>query len=200
MMESAVFATSYLPSVSYFSRLLKYGNILIEVCENYPKQTFRNRCRISTANGVQTLTVPVEKPSTLKCLTRDIRISEHGAWRRLHWNTLVSAYNLSPFFEFFADDFRPFYEKKYNFLVDYNTELLLLIAQMLDIKLNISQTSVFSPVYNNDFREALTSRKAITDLPLKPYYQVFKHKNGFMENMSVVDLLFNMGQEALLFL
>jgi len=193
-------STSYLPSIKYIATMLQYNEVCIEAYENYPKQTFRNRCRIASANGVQTLTVPVEKPDAIKCQTRDIRISDHGNWRHLHWNALVSAYNLSPFFEYYADDFRPFYEKKYKFLIDYNLELLLLICNLLDVSPIISFTNEYYHSPENDFRTCLTSRNPhYPDDEFKPYYQVFRQKQGFLPNLSVIDLLFNMGNESVFY-
>jgi len=196
-------STSYLPSIDYISTILQYDKIFIEAYENYPKQTFRNRCQIATANGIQTLTVPIEKYDTHKCITRDIRISEHGNWRNLHWHALVSAYNLSPFFEYYADDFLPFYKKKYKYLIDYNYELLTLIFNLLNLSPKMYFTEMFEPEVTHDFRTSLTCRKSfsgIENIKIKPYYQVFSQKYGFIPNLSVVDLLFNMGNEAIFFL
>ena len=99
-MQSAYLSTAYLAPVQYYSKLTSFDIIYLDMSENYPKQTYRNRCHIASANGRQAITVPVEKPATLKAPTRDIRISNHGNWRHIHWNTFVSAYNLSPFFEY----------------------------------------------------------------------------------------------------
>ncbi|MDR3252769.1 MAG: WbqC family protein, partial [Tannerella sp.] len=114
-------STAYFAPIQYYTKLAACSSVNIEIYENYPKQTYRNRCHIAGANGLQVLTVPVEKSAAPKCLTRDIRISEHGNWRHLHWNALVSAYNLSPFFEYYADDIRPFFEQKYIYLIDFNS-------------------------------------------------------------------------------
>jgi hypothetical protein len=195
------FSTSYLPSLEYVSTLLRCNEAYIEVFENYPKQTFRNRCLIASASGVQSLTVPIEKPDAPKCLTRDIRISEHGNWRHIHWHALISAYNLSPYFEYYADDFRPFYEKKYRYLVDYNAELLALVCRLLEVSPVIKFTETYEPCVVDDYRTVLTARNAnCRSATQKPYYQVFARKNGFIANLSIVDLLFNMGNEAQLYI
>ena len=112
-MGSVILSTAYLAPVQYYTKLYAYEDVCIEAEENYLKQTYRNRCHIASANGMQALSIPIEKPDTLKCLTKDIRVSEHGNWRHQHWHALVSAYNMSPFFEYYADDFQPFYERKY---------------------------------------------------------------------------------------
>jgi hypothetical protein len=197
---TAYLSTSYLPSIDYISTLLRYDRVLIEACESYPKQTYRNRCRIASAGGVQTLTVPVEKPEGRERQTRDIRISDHGNWRHIHWNALVSAYNLSPFFEYYADDFRKFYDRKYKYLLDYNTELLSLICSILGVNVSTGITDCYAPLVENDYRNTLTSRNQIVGIQYKPYYQVFARKNGFISNLSIVDLLFNMGNEAIIVL
>ena len=201
-MSVAYLSTAFLGSVQYYSKLISFDEIRIETEEYYPKQTYRNRCLIAVANGIQALTVPVEKPNALKVPTRDIRISEHGNWRHLHWNALVSAYNMSPFFEYYADDIRPFYEKKYAFLIDYNESLQTTICNLLDINPKIIQTKKYEPLVENDFRNVIDPRHPLPDeafIP-RPYYQVFREKHGFLPNLSIVDLLFNMGPESILIL
>jgi hypothetical protein len=194
-MSVAYLSTAYLAPVPYCRTLVSFDEIRIETAENYPRQTLRNRCLIAAANGIQTLTVPVEKPATPKCPTRDIRISGHGNWRHLHWNALVSAYNMSPFFEYYADDFRPFYEKAYTYLLDYNDALQHMICGLLDIHPLITHTAEYAPQTANDFRTTLLSHQP----PPRPYYQVFRDKHGFIPNLSIADLLFNMGPEATLY-
>ncbi|MDR2145304.1 MAG: WbqC family protein [Tannerella sp.] len=191
-------STAYLAPIQYYAKLASFDEIRIEVCENYPKQTYRNRCHIASANGVQALTVPVEKPDTPKCFTRDIRISEHGYWRHVHWQALVSAYRTSPFFEYLEDDFRPFYEQKYDFLVDFNDALQAMICSLLEISPDIRHTTVYEPVVANDFRTVIDPRHPQPDLHFSPtpYYQIFRDKHGFLPNLSIVDLLFNMGKEG----
>ncbi len=195
-MSAVCLSTAYLAPVSYYCKLYAFDTVRLEACENYQKQTYRNRCRIATANGIQELTVPVEKSPTPKILTRDIRISDHGNWRHLHWNAFVSAYNMSPFFEYYADDFAPFYEKKYTFLIDYNEALQHLICNLIDLRPQIIRTETYETNLPNDFRNAFHPHDDPSFHP-QSYYQVFREKYGFLPDLSIVDLLFNMGPEAL---
>ena len=114
----ALLSTTYFGPVQWYQKLCRYDSVLIERCDTYRKQTYRNRCVIATANGMQALTVPVERTDGgQRLLTRDVRISDHGNWRHLHWHALMSAYSESPFFEYYADDLRPFFERRWQYLL-----------------------------------------------------------------------------------
>ena len=139
-MRPVYIATAYLGPIQQYCKMLQYPEVRIETAENYVKQTYRNRCSIAAANGPLSLSIPIVKPDTLKCQTKDIRISDHGNWRHLHWNALVSAYNMSPFFEYYADDFAPFYEKKYEFLLDFNEELRRLVCALYEMQPAVDYT------------------------------------------------------------
>lgn len=181
-----VLPSSYLGPVSHYQALHRAQEAKIEVYDHYCKQTCRNRCCIDSPNGMLTLSIPVEKING-HVLLRDVRISDHGNWRHQHWNALVSSYQQTPFFEFYADDFRPFYEKKWTFLADYNEELMHLVCDLLDINTPISRTTEY---------KSFTSHKEES----KPYYQMFASRHAFLPNLSIVDLLFNMGPEGILYL
>jgi hypothetical protein len=203
-MLPAYLSTAYLGPVQYYCKLLRYAAaVCIETAENYPKQTYRNRCLIAGTNGPLCLSVPVEKGEALKCPTRDVRISAHSAWQRLHWNAMVSAYGASPFFEYYAGDLAPFYgKKKFAFLLDLNEPLRERLCELLDLHPSVSYTTAYAHGPAKDFRETIRPRRPGNDPDFcpQPYYQVFGERTGFLANLSVVDLLFNMGPEAILVL
>ncbi len=199
-------SSAYLPPVQYFAHLQSAEQVWIEQYDHYQKQTYRNRCVIAAPDGPLSLTIPIEKPNTQKAFMRDIRISDHGNWRHLHWNAIESAYNHTPFFEYYKDDFRPFYEKKFDFLVDYNEQLCQLVCQLIDIDTSFQRTESYVTEPSNtiiDLRDAIHPKKEVIDdasFSAVPYYQVFQERLGFLPNLSIIDLLFNMGPEAILVL
>lgn len=201
-MEPVYLSTAYLGPVQYYCKLLQYPEVRLETAENYLRQSYRNRCTIAAANGPLPLSVPIVKPDTPKCPTKDIRISDHGNWRHLHWQALVSAYRMTPFFDYYVDDFAPFYEKKYPFLLDFNEALRQMICDLLDIHPHIVYTDTYVHEAPNDFRESIRPRKPLSDPAFRaePYYQVFASKHGFLPNLSIADLLFNMGPEGIIIL
>ena len=183
----------YLAPVSHYSAYYRADEVQLEVCDHFVKQTLRNRCYIDSPNGALALTVPVVKTEG-KTLMRDVRISDHGNWRHQHWVALESSYRQSPFFEYYADDFAPFYEKKWAFLADFNEELMALVASLLDISKPVSRTTTYSPAPS----PSLSPPKGEDGRGL--YYQVFAHRHGFLPDLSIVDLLFNLGPEGVLWL
>ncbi|MDR3193803.1 MAG: WbqC family protein [Tannerella sp.] len=198
-MAEVYLSSAYLAPVQYYAKLFSHDTAYVETAENYLKQTYRNRCLIAGANGVLALTVPVVKPATEKCLTKDIRLSDHGRWRHLHWQALVSAYGQSPFFEYYRDDLAPFYAgRPFDFLFDFNEALRQHICEWIDLSSDVRYTSHYAPDVPNDFREALRPKHPGADRTFRPhpYYQVFREKHGFLPNLSIVDLLFNMGPET----
>ena len=207
-MSTALLQTTYLGPIQWYQKLYRYDQTLIEQYDSYQKQTYRNRCVIATANGLQALTVPVEhdtlniKNEILK--VKDLRISDHNNWRRIHWNALQSAYNESPFFDYYADDIRLFFEKKYEFLVDFNEAIRQTVCNLLDIHPQVSYTTDFSrqPSDIDDYREVINAKHPQPDEDFQPrrYWQVFEGKHGFQANLSILDLLFNMGNEAVFYL
>ena len=209
-MRTALLQTTYFGPIQWYQKLYRYDQTLIEQYDSYQKQTYRNRCVIATANGLQTLTVPVEHSANSQELSanspkvKDLRISDHNQWRRIHWNALQSAYSESPFFDYYADDIRLFFEKKYEFLVDFNEAIRQTVCDLLDIHPNVSYTSDFSlqPSAVDDYREVINAKHPQADADFQPrrYWQVFEDRHGFQANLSILDLLFNMGNEAVFYL
>ena len=192
----------YLAPVSHYSAYFRSDEVRLEVCDHFTKQTLRNRCWIDSPNGALALTVPVVKPEG-KTAMKDIRISDHGNWRHLHWNALVSAYGESPFFDYYQDDLRPFFEKRWDFLFDFNEEIRMKMCELLDIQPHVSFTESFQPSPDTkDFREAINPKHPAPDPDFtpRPYYQVYQQKYGFLPNLSILDLLFNMGPESIFYL
>lgn len=199
-------SSAYLAPVQYYAWMLAADEVILEQYDHYLKQTYRNRCIIAAADGPLSLTVPIIKPENEKCPMKDIRISDHGNWRHLHWNALKSAYRMSPFWEYYEDDFRPFYEQKWEFLMDYNQALQEKVCELIDFTPNITRTEAFislSEAGIQDLRNEIhPKREWTTDgkFQVIPYYQVFKERQGFLPNMSIMDLLMNMGPESILIL
>ena len=215
-MKTALLSSSYFGPVQWYQKLHRYDRCLIEQHDNFVKQTYRNRCIIPTTNGIQALSIPVSCPQgsqLSKTPMRDVRISDHGNWRHIHWNALCSAYGESPFFDYYQDDLRPFFERKWTFLFDFNMEIILKMVELLDIRPKISLTTAFlsdaSMAENatensliDDFRDIIRPKHPGlgSDFMARPYYQVYQQKHGFQPNMSILDLLFNEGNEAILWL
>ena len=212
-MTTALLQTTYFGPVQWYQKLKRYDHCVIEQYDSYQKQTYRNRCVIATANGLQALTVPVDhSPLTIDHVQcKDLRISDHNQWRRVHWNALQSAYSESPFFEYYADDIRPFFEQKYEFLIDFNEAIRQKMCELLDIDTSVSYSSGFRVQGSGfmvqgsgfmDFREVIHAKHPQDDPEFQPrsYWQVFQHRYGFQPNLSILDLLFCMGPEAVFYL
>ncbi len=203
-MTTALLQTTYFGPIQWYQKLHRYDHCVIEQCDSYQKQTYRNRCVIATANGLQTLTVPVEEGRGKREEVKDVRISDHNQWRRIHWNALQSAYSESPFFEYYADDIHPFFEKEYTFLVDFNEEIRQKICELTDIHPSVTYSSVYSVDGSGmkDFRDVIHAKHPQEDPEFqpRPYWQVFQHRHGFQPNLSILDLLFCMGPESIFYL
>lgn len=222
-MSTVLLSITYFGPVQWYQKLNQFDHVLLEQHEHFLKQTYRNRCVIATTQGLQAFSVPVEAPSGAplsKTDVREVRISNHGKWRKEHWNALQSAYGESPFFEFYEDDIRPFFEDHWEYLFDFNMAITKKMCELLDIHPHIILTESYlnslptgerlrvgAPAGMGrggalDFRTTIHPKRPGEDsdfLP-KPYYQVYKERFGFLPNLSILDLLFNMGNEAVLYL
>ena len=199
-MTEIVVTTAYLAPVVYYSEMAKAKTVFIENWDFYLKQTYRNRCQIAAANGSMVLTIPVEKAESGKMLTRDVRISQHNDWQIQHWRSIESAYNSTPFFEYYKDELLPFYENKWTFLWDFNQEIQAKMLELLNLDILIQPTTEYKNIQNEnilDLREEIHPKKENKFVNCNPYYQVFEQRFGFQPNLSIIDLLFNMGNESI---
>ena len=194
---NSLFPTSYFGNINYFRTLAKEKNVLIEGKEHFPKQTFRNRFEILTSNGIQSLSIPVNKINGTKTLTEDIEISYLADWRKDHWKAIESAYSSSPYFEHYGIEVHELIYQNENNLLKFNQGIIDRIIEWLEIPTEINFTTeyTFSETSSNDFRETLCSKKQNYDQKLK-YTQVFENQTEFTENLSILDAVFCLGPMA----
>jgi len=195
-MALLLLGTAYLPPVSYVAALLQFSNAQIEVCDNFQKQSYRNRCMIAGANGLQNLIVPVQKPAELM---RDARISYAENWQQVHIKSIEAAYRNTPFFEILADDLFGVLQTKHTFLVDLNFAVLQLILEWMqatEIDIQRTENYISTPANTKDLREAIHPKKKSLLNVAPEYYQQFAARHGFKADLSVVDLIFHEGPLA----
>lgn len=196
-----ILSTAYLPPIEYFALIAQNSSIQIEQWEHYVKQSYRNRATILSANGPLDLILPVEKPQGSKTLIKDVKIAYHDRWNAEHWNAIISAYNSSPFFEYYRDDLEKFFIQEHSFLLDYNTEMLNCLLKLLHIQCNISYTEKFNTPNNtcDDWRYSI-SPKISSPTEFQQYTQVFENKFEFVQNLCILDLLCNLGPDSKVYL
>ncbi|MBO6025856.1 MAG: WbqC family protein [Bacteroidales bacterium] len=188
-----IFSTAYFPCISYMARFLADSSPVIEVYETYHKQTYRNRCRVMTANGVENLSVPVVKVNGNHTMTKDVMISYKEHWQQIHRRCLESAYKAAPYFDHYYDHLRPIFETRFERLVDLNDAALKAVLKMLKTQKEIVHTTDYVHIIENDFREAFSPKVNPDPNAFPEYYQVFSNKYPFTPNLSILDLLFNEG-------
>ncbi len=199
--KSILLSTAYFPPAGYLAYLLNSENVFIEIHESYPKQTYRNRCTIMTANGLLDLSIAVKKPNGSKTKTGDIIIDKDSKWKLNHWRAIESAYQKAPFYIYYKDLLQPFFTKyEEELLVDWNMKILKEILDEFGIVKNIQYSKEFEirPEKKLDLRNAITPKKCNKisgNLSFPEYIQVFGHKHEFAKNLSVIDLIFNLGPE-----
>jgi hypothetical protein len=189
-------STAYFPTAEYFSLIKNADTVFIEHEENYTKQTYRNRCKILTSNGILSLSVPVTKGSAIKALVKDIEIDYSKRWQQVHVRAITSAYNRSPYFQFYSEHLEKILLKSHRFLFDLNDDLLCKCLEFLNINKSILHTSSFQPDRGlpQDFRYRISPKKGPGFIS-RPYIQVFSDSE-FVTDLCILDLLFNMGPEA----
>jgi hypothetical protein len=200
--KGALLPMFYLPPVEYFVQLNNYRQaILIEKEEHFPKQTYRNRAHIYSPDGLLALVVPVVKGAKNHTKIKDVKISYDFNWQRLHWQSLQACYRRSAYFEYYEDELSVFYDKQFAFLFDYNQQLLQFILKALKMRADLNYTEAYQAEYAGltDFRTSINPKKT-GDFQQKTYLQVFEERNGFLGNLSIVDLLFNQGPHSLNYL
>ena len=190
---------TYFPSISHYVAMAQSENIVFEMEDNFQKQTNRNRTYIYSPNGIQLLNIPVKHSKQIFQKTKEVKIETDFDWQKQHLKSLEAAYRSSPFFEYFEDDIRPIFEKKYEFLMDLNFETMDFVAKCLRMKLEYETTTeYFHEVDSNtifDYRILADGKK--DNSQFETYTQVFDDKHGFLNNLSVLDLIFNEGKFAL---
>lgn len=192
-------STAYLGPIQYYSKMAHNESVCIEQYDSYQKQTYRNRCRVLGGNGTLDLVIPVVKNHGQKTLVKDVQIDYQTRWQDIHWRTIVSAYNNSPFFEYYRDEFEPFYSRQRKFLIDFNQHLNLILLELLDLQPIVLLTENFRHKPDGlDFRTLISPRNEAADKAYRviPYTQTFHDRFGFVPHLSVIDLLFNTGSDA----
>lgn len=197
MAGKILISTAYLPPVDYFSSISEADEIFIEKEENYLKQTYRNRCYILSAHGPQLLSVPVYLGSLHKTPIKEIRIDYSKRWQQVHLRAMTASYSSSPYFEFYFENIEKIISENHEFLLDLNKALTDSVVKILRLEKIISYTTHFeTPGVNpNDFRYKVTPKKE-SSFQVNKYIQVFNNDSGFVPNLSIVDLIFNLGPES----
>ena len=187
---------TYFPSISHYVAMLQADSVTFEMEDHFQKQTNRNRMYIYSPNGIQMLNIPIKHSKEKHQKYKDVRIENDFGWQKNHFKSLEAAYRTSPFFEYFEDDFRPLFEKKHEFIMDLNLEIFELVNNALGIKIIPEKTTEFFHDVPDfiDLRHLANGKKDITQL--ETYTQVFNDKHGFINNLSILDLLFNEGRYA----
>ncbi len=197
-MFNLLLSIAYLPPIEYFAFLVA-NNVTIDACERYQKQSYRNRATIINGNGIQNLIIPTVHDFHMGKVT-DVRIDYTTPWQRTHWRTIESAYNSTPFFLYYKDAIMPFYYEKTDLLFDFNLNLTKTLVKLLKLNTTFYFTTDFEPYTTNDLRTIIHPKtKRSENYPLSInnlYYQIFDNKFGFLPNLSIIDLLFNIGPEA----
>lgn len=200
---NVLLSTAYWPNLHYFFYILNADVISIEQFENYQKQSFRNRTQILSANGVLDLSIPIKKNAP-KELAKNIQISYKENWQTKHWRAITSAYKNSPYFDYFEDEIKDFYEQEFEFLQVYNLKQQQVILKILKLKKDILFTTDYQTENSGilDLRENIHPKidfktdATVSDMLSRPYYQTFENKFAFTPNLSILDLLFNKGLET----
>ena len=201
MPDKILISSAYLPPIEYFSYILNADEVMVEREENYLKQTYRNRCYLLSAHGIQVLTVPVYQGSCHKTPVKNIRIDYSKRWQQVHLRAIIASYRSSPYFEFYFEGLEKIILKNHEFLLDLNTLLTEALLKLLGIQKPVYYTTSFTPLGTSeyDFRYKITPKK-VSNFLLQDYPKVFDHNPDSVHGTSIIDLLFNMGPESINYL
>ena len=194
-MNNILIYPTYFPSISHYIAMIQAKSVTFEVEDTFQKQTNRNRMYIYSPNGIQMLNISVKHDSANSNF-KDIKIDNQYNWQKNHFKSLEAAYKNSPFYEYFIDDLQPIFEKKHEFMLDLNFEIFERINDALGISIPFDKTTEYfhQVTDKTDFRFLVNGKKDTTQI--EPYTQVFDNKHGFINNLSILDLLFNEGRYA----
>lgn len=197
----ALFIPTYFSPISQYAALVNSEEIIFEMDDNFQKQSYRNRCYIFNTNGKQLLNIPVKHPiSSDRKKTKDTRVENATPWQDQHFKSLKTAYRNSPFFEFYVDDMTPIFEKKYDYLQDVNIDTFLFVSEALQINSDFKKTTSYNLESEKDDFRPIADVKNQPQKLVEKYIQMFDDKHGFIPNLSILDLLFMEGPNAISFL
>lgn len=194
----------YFGSIAFWSVLAKHPEVIFERCDNYQKQTYRNRMYIAHSNGKLGLNIPIKhSKGEGRQKTSEVIIENNFGWQRDHWRSLEAGYRSSPFFEYYEDELKPFFELHHSDLYTHNLNSIKAVCELLELELNYSFTTKYEPELSNnntkDYRW-LVLCKGTAEIEMPSYHQVHQQNHGFLPNLSILDLIFNLGPQSLAYL
>jgi len=194
-MNTTLLTTAFFPPISYFAAIVQADNVIIEAHEHYQKKSYRSRCYIAGPHAKQMLNIPIDRPNGNNTIITDAKLLYIENWQKQHWNSLITAYNSSPFLLYYQDEIEAVFFNKYDTLWELNKELLALLMELMQIETPISYTQEYIklPTDIKDYRSIINPRNTPD---YEPYIQVFGDKHGFISDLSILDLLFNLGPDA----
>ncbi len=191
-----IFPVAYFGSIAYFQEIVKYKTIFFEAKEHFPKQTYRNRCDILGSDGILSLSIPTKKKNGSKTFTEDIILSNEENWRKRHWRAISSAYQSSPFFDYYGIEVKELLMNEDNNFLNYQIDITKRILSWLDVEIEIKKTTAFTPIAENDYRINLVEKNSFQEIIPAPYIQVFPGNNHFRKSLSILDAIFCEGPMA----
>ena len=206
--DTLLIESHYLGNIQYYAELLQHPFIVLEQYEFFEKSTYRNRCYIAGSNGKLMLSIPLIGGRQQRTMTKDVRIDYSYPWQKSHWHSLESAYRSTAFFDYYQDSFYPLYKQQQTFLFDFNLQLLLTVFKLLKVERTVTFSEEYRKAYPpeqfTDLRNKIhPNRQTYSSTsfhPMPAYFQIFAHKYGFLPNLSIIDLLFAKGPDALHYL